>query len=60
MSEYNIAILIALSVSIGLNACLFWYNRNITKRLLFISEKFATPPKFIIADCKLIFLINNL
>ena len=38
MSEYNIAILIALSVSIGLNACLFWYNRNITKRLLFISE----------------------
>jgi len=38
MSEYNIALIIALLVSFVLNIGLIWYNRSIISRLLFVSE----------------------
>ena len=38
MIEYNIALVIALLVSVSFIVSLVWYNRQITNRLLFVSE----------------------
>ena len=38
MNEYNIALLIALIISVASNIGLLWYNRQLVARLLFISE----------------------
>jgi hypothetical protein len=38
MNDYNIAIIIALAVSMILNIGLLWYNRKLIGKLLFISN----------------------
>ena len=38
MNDYNIAIIIALAVSMFLNVGLIWYNRKLISKMLFISE----------------------
>ena len=38
MNDYNVAILIALFICVGLNVGLIWYNRKLVGRLLFVSE----------------------
>jgi hypothetical protein len=41
MNSYNIAILLALAISLLANAGLFWYVRNIIGRLLYISQNLS-------------------
>tara|TARA_Y100000593_G_scaffold94741_1_gene195598 strand:+ start:5018 stop:5413 length:396 start_codon:yes stop_codon:yes gene_type:complete len=38
MNEYNIAIMIALIISMTLNIGLLWYNRRLIVKLLFVSD----------------------